>query len=160
MKISFELDVSYSQISVFLSDVVNPFNIWSDGHVAQGFAWRPGSVSFKTMAEFGKHTVDVVLLEEDKYIVDNKAIRVIKVPFNISSDSEIEIASVSESRLVKLPIGQYSLFCEFIEDVFFLNRHVRFVFSKSHFPEFCLIKADEGLTPPCELIKMATAANL
>ena len=43
-----KLDVSYGQVGVFWAILAKPFNDWSEAHVRQGFAWRPGSVSFKT----------------------------------------------------------------------------------------------------------------
>ena len=45
----FIIDVSYSQIAVFNSELENPFNDWTDQHVLQGFSWREESGSFKTL---------------------------------------------------------------------------------------------------------------
>jgi Competence protein J (ComJ) len=42
----FQVFVGYSQLSVFDPSLSEPFNNWTPGHVAQGFAWRPGSASF------------------------------------------------------------------------------------------------------------------
>jgi hypothetical protein len=47
----FQVFVGYSQLSVFDPSLSEPFNNWTPGHVAQGFAWRPGSASFKTLFE-------------------------------------------------------------------------------------------------------------
>lgn len=49
MEVSFTLDISYSQLAVFQKGMENPFNDWEDTHVNQGFAWRPGSVSFGSL---------------------------------------------------------------------------------------------------------------
>ena len=46
MEVNFTLDISYSQLVVFQKGMENPFNDWENTHVDQGFAWRPGSVSF------------------------------------------------------------------------------------------------------------------
>jgi hypothetical protein len=47
----FQVFVGYSQLSVFDPSLSEPFNNWTPGHVVQGFAWRPGSASFKTLFE-------------------------------------------------------------------------------------------------------------
>ena len=54
----FQVFVSYSQLSVFDPTLSEPVNNWTSGHVAQGFAWRPGSVSFKSLSESGTHNVE------------------------------------------------------------------------------------------------------
>lgn len=53
------VDVSYSQLGVFVAGPLKPFNDWTDKHVAQGFAWRPESVSFRTLVEAGSHSVEI-----------------------------------------------------------------------------------------------------
>mgnify|MGYP003353654771 CR=1 FL=1 len=55
---AFELTVSYSQVAVFIDGVASPFSLWVPEHVHQGFAWRPDSASFRTLAD-GKHSVVV-----------------------------------------------------------------------------------------------------
>lgn len=51
---TFPLEVVYAHVAVFDARSRHPFNDWSDTHVAQGFAWRPGSVSFATLEPAGK----------------------------------------------------------------------------------------------------------
>ena len=102
------LDVSYSQIAVFSSDLPDPFNHWTDEHVAQGFSWRPGSVSFATLVESGPHHVTVTVLE-GKAPLSTGAVRAIEVPFEVPASGEIEIASISDSSTLILPAGMYQL---------------------------------------------------
>jgi hypothetical protein len=53
------LQVSCGQLAVFASSLKQPFNDWSDQHVSQGFAWRPGSVSFRSVVEAGRHSIEI-----------------------------------------------------------------------------------------------------
>lgn len=89
----FIIDVSYSQISVFNSELENPFNDWTDQHALQGFSWREESVSFKTLP-----------------IPDG--IRAITVPFYIPVGKNLEIATITEGRVVGLAGGIYQLVFE------------------------------------------------
>jgi len=101
--------VSYSQLAVFDHSLERPFNDWTERHVAQGFAWRPGSVSFATLEEGGDHLVAVSLedMRNDEPPID--AVRVIDVPFEVPPSGSIEIGSISDCRSVELPAGHYQL---------------------------------------------------
>ena len=50
---TFLVEISHAQLAVFDSTLTAPFNDWTDDHVKQGFAWRPGSVSFMTLDTAG-----------------------------------------------------------------------------------------------------------
>jgi hypothetical protein len=81
---SLSLDISYSQVLVCAGDMANPFNDWTDPHVEQGFAWRPGSVSFMTLDEAGPMTI--VVTDQDRVDPETSAAqRIIRVPFGCSS---------------------------------------------------------------------------
>lgn len=43
-----QISISYSQLCVFDPALTEPYNEWLPEHNAQGFSWRPGSVSFAT----------------------------------------------------------------------------------------------------------------
>ncbi len=105
---SFDLNVSYGQLAIFWSTLPQPFNDWTDQHVGQGFAWRPGSASFRTLIESGIHTVDVNLVDQ-ALPVSSDAVRVIEVPFDVPADGAIEVASISDSVPLTLPAGMYQL---------------------------------------------------
>lgn len=152
----FELNISYSQVAVFLSNLHQPFNDWTDQHVAQGFAWRPGSVSFRTLVEYGKHFIEVVTVKHFDSL-DEDVIRAVEVPFEIPVDSEIDVASISDSISIKLSPGIYCLRCEFL--VKKNDQHIiRIVFSSDDTPNFNLPKVDENLSPGLHLLTTAEAA--
>ena len=153
----FKVDVSYSQIAVFCSSTNQPFNDWTQKHVDQGFAWRKCSVSFRTLVEFGMHSVEVVILD---YLpeVSSNVLRAIDVPFDIEKDSDISIASIADSALFGLLHGSYALRCEFLGldcDGF---QKVRLLFARHDIPHFSIAKGDKDVSESVELIKFANAA--
>ena len=152
----FELDVSYSQIGVFKAEMAEPFNNWTDEHVAQGFAWRPGSVSFKTLVEAGPHKIELVVSDTPQP-VSTGVIRAILVPFSVPRKGKIEIASISDGQTLKVPTGTYSLRYE----AFMLGKHphVRFSLLPKCPVDFIIEVADPELSPPKKLLLTAEPAN-
>jgi hypothetical protein len=106
---SFAIDVSYSQVCVFLAGQPNPFNNWTEQHVAQGFAWRPGSVSFRTLDD-GALAVSVTRTR--RFDESSTATRVIRVPFEVPVGKRVEIGSMFDSQQIELPTGDYALIFE------------------------------------------------
>lgn len=154
---TFTLDVSYAQLAVFDSHLTNPFNDWSEAHVTQGFSWRPGSVSFATLAANGTITVTVTRPGEAP-ATDDAAERVIRVPFTVPAHCEVEIATISGSAAVAIPEGEYAL----------IFRHGRgidgtmwatLLFEPVTIPvKPEILRADAALTPPADLVMTAYPA--
>ena len=144
---------SHSQIAVFQSGIENPFNDWEDVHVNQGFAWRPGSVSFATLEEGG--TIDVEVLARKAWSEDSRAVRVIRVPFLVSAMG-VEIASIIKGQTIDIPSGRHSLYYETGKEDDYLWCRFTFVQDKQSVPE--IIKADSGLKPPKRLSMEARPA--
>lgn len=103
---SFTLDVSYAQLGIFDARLSHPWNDWSEAHVAQGFAWRLGSVSFATLEASGPIVVSV---SGSNASTDERIERAIRVPFSVPAHGELEIATISGSVPVQLPAGEYAL---------------------------------------------------
>lgn len=156
--ITFPLYVLYSQLCVFASSLQQPFNDWLQAHVDQGFAWRPGSASFRALVEEGRHLVE---LDVSKQLpeIDSDAIRVIEVPFEVPPDGNIEIASISESVPLSLAVGSYILRCAFYEKNEDGTSPVRVTFIPSDSPKFEVVRADSELCIPSELVKEANPAT-
>ena len=154
---SFNIDVSYSQLAIFWSTLAQPFNNWTDRHVLQGFAWRPCSVSFKTLAEQGEHSVRCALICKTVPISKN-AIRVIEVPFEVPADGGLEVASISDSVPLELAEGMYQLRCEFFSPEKDAKPYVNLFFLKTNSPNFSVIKADNGLSVNLPLLTNAEPA--
>jgi len=152
------LYVSYSQIAVFASELKEPFNNWTQRHVAQGFAWRPGSVSFGTLVEAGVHSVDIDIVDHAEP-VSAEAVRVIEVPFEVPPNGAIEVGSISESKPLSLTPGTFLLRCEFLRPSQDGNERIHLVFARKDTPRFAVVRADESLSVVGELLTTASVAH-
>lgn len=104
--LQFQLELAWSQISIFDANLVDPYNDWNEQHLAQGFTWRPGSVSFKLPVRSGTIDIDVDLI--DHLTVDPTAQSAIVVPF-VSWAGVIEVSSITQAELIEVESGQYAL---------------------------------------------------
>lgn len=153
----FTIDISYSQISVFDARLAKPFNDWLDEHVSQGFAWRPGSVSFGTLENAGPLTAEISrsrTFDESA----SQASRVIVVPFSVPEHGGVELASIASGVSLELPAGEYELTFEhgIDEDG---KMWARFCFCAVDAPVAPrIIRADAELSPPDELVMTAHPA--
>jgi Competence protein J (ComJ) len=146
------LNVSHSQLAIFDPSLERPFNFWTDRHVAQGFAWRPGSASFGTTDEGGLHHLHVLLT--NSYLdISPVAIRAIEVPFRVPLEENIEIASVGDSRRLQMPSWLYALRYESLP-----GRQLRCAFMKIDNPKFRIVRADAALHPTPDLLLTAEPA--
>jgi hypothetical protein len=102
----FQLELAWSQLSVFDANLSDPFNDWTEQHLAQGFTWRAGSVSFKLPVRSGRIDVQVELV--DQIIVDHSAQIAIVVPFTTWA-GVVEISSITQAELIEIDSGQYAL---------------------------------------------------
>jgi hypothetical protein len=102
--------VSYSQIALFNRGFERPFNDWSEAHVKQGFSWRDGSVSFKTLIESGP--VAVIFSIETEFSPGPDSVRAISVPFHCNDKYGVEIATITEARAEAISPGFYQLVFE------------------------------------------------
>ncbi|MGZ3296890.1 MAG: competence protein ComJ [Xanthobacteraceae bacterium] len=148
----FQVFVSYSQISVFDPSLSEPFNNWTSRHVAQGFAWRPGSASFKTISESGRHNVEV-FSDAKETPMSPDAIRIVEVPFLVPSNGSIDVASISDSHQLRLPPGPYQLRFEASR-----GSKIKLVFTDCRKPRFAVLRADADLAPTMPLLETAEPA--
>ncbi len=149
---SLTLNISHSQVVVCDPSLEQPFNFWTDRHVAQGFAWRPGSASFATIDEGGLHSIDVLLTHS--YVdISPLAIRGIEVPFRIPFEENVEIASVGDSRLLQIPSLSYALRFECLQ-----GRKLKCVFMKIDNPRFRIVRSDVAIHSAGDLLLTADPA--
>jgi Competence protein J (ComJ) len=151
---SARLFVTYGHMIVFDSALEHPFNDWTDAHFKQGFSWRPGSVSFLTLEEGGQYAVEIAVAE----VIDisPEAIRVIETPFEVPTSGSIEIASISESFLLTLAPGMYSLRYECFPTSNDSEDKVRFVFTRTDMPAFKILRAGAAITAGQHLLTSAS----
>ena len=155
-RVQFDLFASYSQVSIFTAGLDTPFSDWEQAHVDQGFAWRAGSVSFATLEESG--TIHCEALVSDTWLPHLEAVRAIRVPFSVESDS-VEIASISDGAIFKLGmLGACSLVFETWIDAR-SDMHVRLTFVPHESTVTpAILKADNDFHPPTQLRMVARPA--
>jgi hypothetical protein len=154
---TFSVEVSYAQLAVFDSTLAAPFNDWTDDHVNQGFAWRPGSVSFSTLDSAGAVLVEVFrsrTLDESK----SGAERIIAVPFRVPEHGNIEVASISGGLPLQIPPGEYELTFEHgrrPDQGMWANLY----FTSAPAPALPrVVRADAALVPPAVFVMTAEPA--
>lgn len=151
------VDVSYGQLVVFASSLGQPFNDWTDQHVAQGFAWRPGSVSFRSMVEAGQHSVEIAVADWIGAIHPD-AVRAVEVPFEVPADGAVEVGSIAETVPLSLPAGSFLLRCEFLQPADTAGERALLTFSKRDARRFAVVRADPELSIEGELLTTAQPA--
>lgn len=157
MGYSILLEVAFGQLIVFDGELEEPFNDWTDQHVSQGFAWRPGSVSFRTLVEAGLHRVDVGIAD---FVgdVDPSALRIIDVPFEVPLTNKVELGSVVDSADISISHGLYLLRCAFFGMNSDGQEQVKITFARRELPRFSLVRADSQLSATERLLTTADPA--
>lgn len=154
---AFALEVSYAQLAVFDVALAQPFNDWRDAHVRQGFSWRPGSVSFRTLGSAGAIAVQV-FQSRTLDVGASHAQRIITVPFAVPASGEIEVASITSAASLNLPAGEYELTFEHglgqglgMWANLYFESALRTVSPR-------IVRADAALEPPDAFVMMAEPA--
>jgi hypothetical protein len=142
--------VTYRQITLFNTNLKDPFNEWTKAHIQQGFSWRPSSVSFDTL-EDGKFEVKYKCLDPTTKIysetIENPdAIRIIRVPFNVYE--KVEIASITESKIIEIDHKEYDL-------LYLLFKNTILFLFLPFTNDAEIIKMRDKEPPECELIMTA-----
>ncbi|WP_244067537.1 competence protein ComJ [Bradyrhizobium sp. Ce-3] len=158
MVTTIHFDLSYGQLSVFASSLKDPYNDWTEQHSSQGFTWRPGSVSFRSMVEAGQHAAEIHVVNHAAPVHPD-AVRAVEVPFEVPADGAIEVGSISETIPLKLPPGSFLLRCEFFQPSGTNeDERVRLTFAKKDTPRFAVVRADPELSVGNELLTTARPA--
>lgn len=155
MKHTFELFYTYSQIAVFRPSLNNPFNDWTTRHVAQGFSWREGSVSFSTLDEAGR--AETTFECQPSFVPVSKAIRAIVVPFEVDRGGKVECATIAQSMVVELKPGKYALHFEAGKKDN-ATAWIRFCFVPQDSVEPKVLVADANLAPQYPLLMSVAPA--
>jgi hypothetical protein len=153
-----EVELCHGQLAVFAGLLEKPFNDWTTKHVAQGFAWRPDSVSFRSLVESGRHSVEV-RLESEVSALHAETVRAIDVPFDMTESGAIEIGSISETVPLSLPAAKYLLRCEFLAGGSEPTHRVRLTFANGEAARFAVVRADAELSGHDELLTDAEPAT-
>lgn len=152
---TFGLEVAYEQIAVFQSGLNNPFNDWTERHSEQGFAWRPSSVSFRTLDVDGPISVSVV--RTTAFQPSPSALRIIQVPLRVLKGGALEIATIVNSAEIAIAGGEYVLVFEHGRDEQG-SMWCAFHLIKGSAPA-AVLRADPELSPGSELLMEALPAT-
>ncbi len=106
----YELGSFYHQLVVFDESTAPTPNDWREQHVAQGFAWRPGTVSFATLGDFGDVRVEVRVADDLEVLPG--ALRAIVVPFAVSPPGRVALSDTVNDVTTRVTPGEYALLCE------------------------------------------------
>lgn len=149
-----KISVSYRQICLFSKKLKKPFNDWTKIHSSQGFAWRPGSVSFATIVDSGKYAVSLDFPRSVK--LHEATTRAITVPFHVFSKSTYEIASISDGLDIELGPANYQLVFQDWSVGEVLRCSLSFIVDGDSTPR--ILKCDSALAPGVELLMKADSA--
>jgi hypothetical protein len=106
----YDFGIFYSQLIVSDPTTAPVPNDWQERHVAQGFSWRPGTVSFGTLGDVGTLRVEVLI--GDELSVQPDAVRAIVVPFSVSPPGLVQISDTANEETTRVGPGEYALLCE------------------------------------------------
>lgn len=109
MLAEFAVMVDYGQILIFVQGLSRPGLLWTPDHVAQGFAWAPGIVSFGVPDHDGEALIQVEVASDMS--LDAEALWAIRVPFTVPTPL-LHIGTVGAMEDVHVPQGSYSLVFE------------------------------------------------
>lgn len=156
--LQYRIDVAYKQIAIFRESEEDPFPLWTDSHVRQGFAWRPGVAAFSTLRD-GIHVVEIASAETEDAI-EPEVIRAIEVPFDLSGNqhaSSLEVASIADSASFPMPSSNYTLRFEIRGSP--QEHKIRFTFiARKGNPRFSVPRIDADLEIIGELVTTAEPA--
>lgn len=145
MLAKFPITILYTQIVVHLADTPRPGLLWDEDHVAQGFAWSEGIVSFGIPDHDGQCLVTVAISEDTQ--LSTSSLWAVQTPFDVVS-SPIKIGTIGNMKNVNVPVDRYNLMFEACsgqsESDYAFTLNLRFI--RAYTPEFRILKAGDELT--------------
>ncbi|MDB4988028.1 MAG: hypothetical protein JWN04_3206 [Myxococcaceae bacterium] len=152
---SFDLHVSHRQVTVFAAHLDSPFSEWNGRHVAQGFAWRRESVSFRT---FDDGPLSITAVRKPEAESAPTATRIIRVPFEVPENGQLKVASHKSIKELHLPSGMYDL--TFAHGLDIEGQWCTLTFSAcATASEPAVLRADAELHPATPLLMKASAVE-
>ncbi len=109
MLAQFLLTVLYTQITVAVPGTPAGGLLWTDDHVAQGFAWSPGIASFGVPDHDG--LVRITVERSHSFSPDPGTLWAVQTPFDVGA-APVGIGTIGDERAVPVPAGRYNLVFE------------------------------------------------
>ena len=140
----FNVTVTHAQVVVF--ERPPSAYEWTDDHVAQGFLFSPGDVSFGVPDH--DSVCRIQIYSNEKFVPDDLCLWAVQVPFEVSGDY-IHVGTVSEKREVHIDRDKYNLTFS-VYDGHVIDSDCNFMlnlfFSNDTNPSFAIIKKGIGIT--------------
>lgn len=111
MSTSFPVSVDYTQVFALLSSLERPGLLWTDDHVAQGFAWNPGIACFGVPDHDGECLIEFDPAATAASLAVETSLWAIAVPFE-ADGSELMVGTLMDDRPFALAGGLYRLVFE------------------------------------------------
>jgi hypothetical protein len=155
---TFDMFSFYGQLEVNGLDLGDYAGIhWTARHVAQGFIWLPGSVSFGLLHDLGRHIVEVHFGTALR--PQTGTIRAIVVPYTVAPNGQVELSDCVNTHQTSLPGGEYALLFEtgyaggtVPDDLDEAEYWVRLTFVPQPDTQPAILIVDEGLNPTFPLL--------
>jgi hypothetical protein len=159
MATEFSLQILYGQLAVYRPDKPQ-LNLWNDSHVAQGFAWREGNVSFGIPDHDGPSLVEIDFSGERRKAAP-ECLRAVAVPLRVAAHGAVLATVMDEYQLAMKP-GSYRVLFELLpgitrDEIDYAFR-VRLTFTPDDAASFEILKGDHELTAKEVLTKEAEPA--
>jgi hypothetical protein len=150
------MPVLYGQIVAFSSELSNPYNDWDDGHISQGFSWRPESVSFSIPSEIAVLDLHIELDNFEK--IERRCIRVIKVPIILGITKKIEVGNILNTLDFEMKYDKCTVTFQLLYGISNGKSEAKISICAGYC-EPQIIIADKELNPPSELHLIAFPAR-
>lgn len=141
MLADFPVTIDYTQIVVEIGDQPAPGLLWTDDHVAQGFAWSQGLVSFGVPDHDGGSRLQVELSPDAA--LDPQALWAVQVPFRVTGP--LRIGNIFDPTPVAVPMGHYIVTYQGLADPDYAYL-LRLSFTADDAPGFRILKRGGDIT--------------
>jgi len=138
-KILKDVRLTGREVTVCWAAIPSPYVVWNERQLGQGFAWRPGAVSFRTLEDDGPHDIRIYRVRGEPPLPP-RAVRVIEVPFLLPVANGIEVGGRLDTRMLGWLAGSYLL-----RVAFFNAPRLEFAFMKDAEPRFAIPVADAAI---------------
>lgn len=160
MATEISLQILYGQLAVYRPELAR-LNLWTDDHVAQGFAWREGNVSFGIPDHDGPSLVEVDF-RDDRFPLAPDCIRAVEVPLRVGAEGAV-LATVMDEMRLSIAAGTYAVRFELLpgmeKDAVPYGHRIRLTFVPDSHADFAILKGDDELTARAVITRDAEPAG-
>lgn len=149
-----EFNIYYSYAQLAVMDPGEMLNMWTERHYKQGFSWRAGSVSFRTLSEDNSARVRIRLTKTMD--LPAGAVRAILVPYEVRAEG-VEVVTVTEGVSVDITPGKYGLLFAVLALQDGEEYHIQFI--ENAYPEPSILISDPSIEPTMPLCMEAEPAT-